>query len=386
MDAFEGWEPDPFGNHESRYFVDGQPTKLVRDATVEGFDDLPPRSTWPPHLRRAGATPPAQPEVEPTAQPPVDGGSVPAPAVTGPVGPSGPGPDGAFLGGAEPVPAHRPRTRRVALLAALVVAVCAGTVVAVVSGGKSAEAAVIDSVTSTMADNTAHVTMHMTLHSSASTITGSGTGGIDFSQNAMALDMNIAEASQQIPVKAVYLGGSIYESIPGLDQVVPGKSWISIDLSSLTTSSKGSGALGTGNNPTAMLRLLALHGNKVTPLGPSTVDGVPVQGYSVKFNAATLKAQLARAHLPAWMSTLVGKIDVRSASNTVDIDGSGFLRRDSVTLTETVPSAGKVSVDESMDLSDYGAPVSASAPPPDQVVSFEQFLQDAEAAAASASH
>jgi hypothetical protein len=382
MTAFEGWEPDPFGHHEARYFVDGQPTKLVRDGSVEGFDDLPPRSTWPPHLQGEGATRPAPPTVEPTTQAPVDEGSPPGPAVTGAVVPSGPGPDGMFLGGAEAVPARRPRTRRVALLAALVVAVSAGTVVAVASGGKSAEAAVIDSVNSTMADNTAHVTMHMSLHSSASTVTGSGTGGIDFSQNAMALDMDVAETSQQVPIKAVYLGGTIYESIQGLDQVVPGKSWISIDLSSLTTSGQGSGALGTGNNPTAMLRLLALQGNKVTSLGPSTVDGVPVQAYSVKFNAATLQAQLARAHLPSWMATLVRKIDVRSASNTVDIDGSGHLRRDSVTLTETVPSAGKVSVDESTDFSDYGTPVSVSTPPSDQVVSFTQFLQDAEAAAA----
>src|SRR5579862_960873 len=48
--TYEGWAPDPFGAHEVRYFVDGRPTKLVRDGSVEAFDDLPPRSTWPPTL------------------------------------------------------------------------------------------------------------------------------------------------------------------------------------------------------------------------------------------------------------------------------------------------------------------------------------------------
>ncbi|HEY5023956.1 MAG TPA: hypothetical protein VII76_03185, partial [Acidimicrobiales bacterium] len=51
MDAtYEGWAPDPFEAHEVRYYVDGRPTKLVRDGSVESFDDLPPRSTWPASL------------------------------------------------------------------------------------------------------------------------------------------------------------------------------------------------------------------------------------------------------------------------------------------------------------------------------------------------
>src|ERR1700733_6735194 len=50
MDMYEGWAADPFEAHELRYFVDGLPTKLVRDGLVEGFDDLPPKTTWPAPL------------------------------------------------------------------------------------------------------------------------------------------------------------------------------------------------------------------------------------------------------------------------------------------------------------------------------------------------
>ena len=49
--TYEGWASDPFDAHEVRYFVDGRPTKLIRDGSVEEFDPLPPLSTWPASLR-----------------------------------------------------------------------------------------------------------------------------------------------------------------------------------------------------------------------------------------------------------------------------------------------------------------------------------------------
>jgi hypothetical protein len=54
-------------------------------------------------------------------------------------------------------------------------------------------------------------------------------------------------------------------------------------------------------------------------------------------------------------------------------------------LTETAATTGKVTVDESLDFSDYGAPVNVSAPPPDQVASLSQLLQVAGAASGSTS-
>jgi len=37
----QGWQADPFGRHEQRYFSLGQPTKLVRDGRVECYDPPP---------------------------------------------------------------------------------------------------------------------------------------------------------------------------------------------------------------------------------------------------------------------------------------------------------------------------------------------------------
>jgi hypothetical protein len=223
----------------------------------------------------------------------------------------------------------------------------------------------------------------MTVHSPSSTVTESGTGGVDFSQNALQLQFTVNEAGQKVPVTALYIAGSVYESIAGLDQLVPGKSWISVDLSSLATSTQSSGAIGTGNNPTAMLRLLAEQGNTVVPLGPSSIDGTAVQGYSVTLNVQRIKSQLADANLPSWMTSALSQVNIESVTNDVYVDGTGLLRRFSVSLTENVTSAGTVTVDEGLDFSDYGAPVTVSAPPAAQVMTFEQFLQAAEAAGTS---
>jgi hypothetical protein len=40
--AAEGWYADPYGAHEERWYSDGWPTSLVRDAGVDGTDAPPP--------------------------------------------------------------------------------------------------------------------------------------------------------------------------------------------------------------------------------------------------------------------------------------------------------------------------------------------------------
>jgi hypothetical protein len=469
MDAYEGWAADPFGSHEARYFVQGLPTKLVRDGSAEAFDPLPaqPSSTMSssavvfetvaeptlappppaPSVEAVFVSPPPPPQIndvfepiaeptceapsslaqpriddafEPVAEPTVNASpppptfeEAPDPAEEPPPAPPGtsywqpppppartdgfsgfgftptemrrnpvrPGHSDTFVGGSAPMSRRRSGKRLLASLVALVVFFVTAGVVVVVSDGKNAAAAVVSSVNTAMAGRTAHVAMSMVVNSPSATVSATGTGAIDFSQNAVALQMAVGVDAQQVAVQAVYIAGSVYESVPGLGQLVRGKSWISIDLSSVgTASSQGPSALSSGNNPTAMLRLLAQQGNTVVPLGPSALDGVSVQGYSVTFDRSAIAARLAHANLPSWMTSALSDVAIQGAAYKVFVDGSGLLRRYSVTLNEAVAAVGTVSVDESFDLSDYGAPVSVSAPPPAQVVTFQQFLEDARAA------
>jgi hypothetical protein len=82
----QGWQPDPFGRHQSRYFSAGRPTYLVRDGQVEGSDPVEqiPPNAYPPRAY-AGMPPAAYPQ-PPAMRAPV----IASPwAVPGDVRPSG---------------------------------------------------------------------------------------------------------------------------------------------------------------------------------------------------------------------------------------------------------------------------------------------------------
>ena len=305
--------------------------------------------------------------------------------------PSAPGswasPLDTYFGQAVTTGGPPPRTRRrgaLAVAAALVAAVCLAVSLVVALGGgstPSAAAAVINAVNSSLADKTAHVTLTESVQEAGQDITVNGTGSIDFSQSALDLQASGNVAAQPLNLELMYLGGTMYLQIPGISRVEAGKSWLSLDLSSIANQSGGggAGALGSGGNPTATLQLLAQQGNTVTPIGSSTVDGVDVQGYQVTLSHAAIEAELNKANLPSWIRQAASNVNLGEASYKVYVDGHGLLRRDVFSSHMSV-SAQQATVSAQMDFTNYGAPVNIQAPPANQVVDFSQFLQDAQAA------
>jgi hypothetical protein len=253
--------------------------------------------------------------------------------------------------------------------------------VLVPGGGPNAEAAaaVLRAVNGTLADKTAHVALDMQVRAGAVSMTGSGSGVIDMNQNAMQVQLSMAARGQSLDVQVIYLAGTVYEGVPGLSQLEPGKSWVALDLSALTQSSPSpTGVFGLGNNPAAMLRMLAQRGSTVTPLGGSTVDGTAVEGYAVTISRSEVQAELANTNLPDWIRQSVSKVDIGDAGIKVYVDGQGLLRRMGMSMQVSY-GTGTVAVSESLTFSDYGSAVSVSAPPSDQVIGFQQFVQDAAA-------
>jgi hypothetical protein len=241
---------------------------------------------------------------------------------------------------------------------------------------QSASATVINAVNSTVSDGTAHVTLSMNGQAVGTNVNATGAGGIDFADNALSLQVTAGVGGHQETLNEIYLGGVVYEAIPGLSTIAPGKSWVSIDLSALQKAAAQSpGADGLGSNPGVMLKVLAQQGNTVVPLGPSTVDGVPVNGYSVTVNTASVVQQLKKADLPAWMEESVSGLKVHDVKLRVFIDNSGLLRSYETQITESTAAAGSITLDETLDFSDYGTPVTVTAPPAGQVESFQQLLQ-----------
>jgi hypothetical protein len=332
---------------------------------------------YPPHLHpsvRLPDTPSSEQQPERTAT--MAGWSGPDSPDARPPSDSSPGIAG-FPPDAGPAPkrGRRPLAAALSLVVVLVVVVGAVTIF---GGSQSASAKVANAVTTSLNDRTAHVTMTLTGTVVGANVTGTGSGGIDFTNNAEQLQMTVGADGKQEPINAVYLGGVVYESLPGLSTLVPGKSWLSIDLSALKKEEAQDPSAGSlGSNPAVMLQMLAQQGNTVVPLGPSTVDGTAVDGYSVTMDTSRVAQQIKKANLPAWMQQAVSGLKVHDAHVKVYVDHSGLLRSMVNQVSESTSLAGNASFTETLDFSDYGTPVTVTAPPASQVESFEQLLQAA---------
>jgi hypothetical protein len=76
------------------------------------------------------------------------------------------------------------------------------------------------------------------------------------------------------------------------------------------------------------------------------------------------------------MQKAVSGLNVHAFALKVFVDHAGMLRSFGTQVTESTPT-GSASLDESLDFSDYGAPVDVHAPPAEQVESYQQLLQAA---------
>jgi hypothetical protein len=381
-----GWHEDPYRLHEDRYFTRGQPTRLVRDGGVESYDEppgAPPRETRQPSTFTATPSAPATPAAPATPPAP----AAPTNGTYAGVGqPSYGAAPAVPQSEAAPAPDDPKRNRRrrrlfgglgMGALVAIVIAV----IVVVGTGGSGsnavADAAVVNAVNSSLANKTSHVTVTNSSSDDGQTIATTGSGSIDFTTNKAEIALHVNIKGTQLDETAIYDAGVAYEQLPQIAQLLPGKSWVSLDLTALnTTGTTGSTGSSLGSSPIAELRLLALQGNTVTALGNSSINGVSVKGYSVTANPSTINSEIKNANLPDWMKQSLSQVTAASATAKVYVNDSGQLARTSSATTQTV-SGSTVTVSQTNDFTDYGAPVSIAIPPMSQVVPFTQFIQKA---------
>lgn len=267
-------------------------------------------------------------------------------------------------------PAPRPGRRRGRIVVGtVVVAMVAVVAVLATTGGSSADATVIAAVKSTLADRSAHMSMTMSGTVGGHSISGTGTGSIDFSQNTGEVQVTTEVAGQSIDETDIYVRGTVYFHLARLAQI-GAKPWVSIDLSSLVPSGK----FGVGNNPASGLEVLSQQASSVTPLGASTVNGVAVQGYTVVISKAELRAEMAK--LPSWMAGIVKNVQVGQSSYQVYIDSQGRVESESFSVPFTIDGVS-TTMNESVAFSDFGTPVSVEAPPPSDVETLQQLLAQA---------
>jgi hypothetical protein len=281
------------------------------------------------------------------------------------------------------------RRRRLVVLATAGVAALAAIGTWSVVGRASSPAvavpatAVMSSVHTTVATGSANLSLTMRVRVPGSgEVDASGTGAVDLHSNEGRLLFTFGGSGPLAgaQLKEVFVGDTIYFSLPQLATLVPGKPWISQPLTS--------GALITPRNsdPGALLAMLGADGNHVVPLGASTVDGTAVHGYRVTVSPAGLRAKLSQAGLPSGIAGAAAAV-AGTAPDVVTVyvaDGTGQVRRIAADIDLSLGSNPVVaSVTE--DLSDYGKPIAVSPPPAAQVITLSQYLSAVQGASPAVS-
>jgi Protein of unknown function (DUF2510) len=394
-----GWYRDPFFRGQERYW-DGR--LWTQGTRTEGADTGPesqPAAAEPQPVALPGPEP--QPGAPSAAAPPpgADLAALTSPDPTpAPVPPAAP-PSFAPLGSpAQPVApvmsvavvnapdavasrarhaASAPRTSRrravFAIGAAALLLVGGGIAAALVlgqpAGNASASEAVANAATQTIDAQSADMTMSMNMSMMGFTENVSGNGAFDFANHTANMTMNFGVAGKQFTEQAIYDGTTAYVNMGGLlgdlgSNLTQGKSWISMDLSRLESASGNPSGLGEYEDPGAMLQQLQKIGSTVTSLGATTYDGTAVTEYSVSIPSSVLQQMVGQ---------LGSTVSKALSGNLPNINEDVYITPDNLLKAIHMPMSfsvegQQVSMDMTMELSNYGTAVNVTPPPASEVI------------------
>lgn len=190
-----------------------------------------------------------------------------------------------------------------------------------------------------------------------------------------------AAVGQPVSIEERIVDGIVYVNFgslfSALGQSPPaelaGKPWVRIDPKALIGHPGAAGQLGAtgGTDPTG--QLAALRGiQNAQKVGTDVIDGTSTMQYrgTVDIKAAIANApQALQQQVAASLASIPGgKVPVE-----VWLDAGGAVRKFSVAFTPTV-SGKKTPVQVSFQLGDLNGAVNVTAPPPDQVVDYQTYL------------
>lgn len=236
----------------------------------------------------------------------------------------------------------------------------------------------------TIAAGSAKTTMTTQVGIGNASVPVTATGSLDFTNRA-------ADLTEQLPggqstAETRFVNGMLYEHIPSaqVQQLSGGKPWISLDLSKL--SGQGNGSLqqlmsDTPADPSTVLGYLRGAGAQVTMVGPDTVDGVPTTHYQVVIDLDKA-ADGQDAQTQQGIHALESELGSHTLPAQVWIDNEDRLRQ--VTMKETLSGTPSTSATKpagtpltfafTAKLSDFGVPVTVTAPPADQTADLTNSL------------
>jgi hypothetical protein len=201
-----------------------------------------------------------------------------------------------------------------------------------------------------------------------------GTGGFDTKHQASTVTLNLgalasvlggATGGASVPktIGIVTIKNVVYVHIPSLaNQVTPGKEWLRFDSTSVPTSVTG-GVKASQIDPQKALATLT-SSVSVRKLGSAKVRRSSATHYRVAVNVAKLVTILPKAQQATELKTLKAA-GIKSFPVDVYIDGSGYVRRVAVALSNLTVQKGSApaTIKLSLDIYDFGHSVHVTAPP-----------------------
>jgi hypothetical protein len=183
-----------------------------------------------------------------------------------------------------------------------------------------------------------------------------------------------------------FLNGKLYTRLPGslTSRLSNGKPWIALDVGKL--SQQGDGSLqqlitDSPADPSTVLGYLRGAGAQVSTVGPDTVDGESTTHYNVTLDLDKA-AQGQNTQTQAATRALEQELGTHTLPAQVWIDQQGRLRR--ISLQETLSGAalpstsakptGNISFRFTAVLTDFGVPVTVTAPPANQTTDLTAKL------------
>ena len=289
-----------------------------------------------------------------------------------------PAPDPAVLAATQLAPAQPRRRRARVAVAALSAAALVAAVAAVSATAGTGHGAthvvsgqpIFAAAATTEAARTAQVSVSITDGSNVANVHGA----VDLAADTSDLTADLPMGVGSVEVRTI--GSVAYVKLPtNLQGLAGGKAWIEADLPTidgLAGQELGLPALGSGLDMTGMLDWLRGVSSNVTQVGTDTIHGAGTTHYRANVDLAK-----AAANAPADVRSRVEQA-AQAVGQTIPVDvwvdGQGRLRQLTASLDPSkaqapsdaaVPSTGPIVV--TVDLWDFGAPVTVTAPPADQV-------------------
>jgi LppX_LprAFG lipoprotein len=182
---------------------------------------------------------------------------------------------------------------------------------------------------------------------------------MDFTGLPSQLTQNGSTAEFVLADKVMYL------KMPFLSGMLPGgKQWMKIDVAAAAKQAGTSlGSFGQLDPQQWLQQLLA--SNDTQKVGTDTVQGEQMTHYRTTIDPATALSKVPAAQRAAVRKAMQ-QIGMSTIPVDVWVDGSGLLRRESLSLTFG-QGLQNAAMKVTFDLHDFGSPVNVEVPPTDQV-------------------